>query len=34
VPGSRPSTACVCDLAWIVARDERFVSNHVRQLYR
>jgi DNA-binding transcriptional ArsR family regulator len=25
-------TACVCDLAWIVARDERLVSHHVRQL--
>jgi DNA-binding transcriptional ArsR family regulator len=24
--------ACVCDLAWIVARDERLVSHHVRQL--
>jgi len=25
-------TACVCDLAWIVGRDERLVSHHVRQL--
>jgi DNA-binding transcriptional ArsR family regulator len=25
-------TACVCDLAWIVARDERLVSHHVRAL--
>jgi ArsR family transcriptional regulator, lead/cadmium/zinc/bismuth-responsive transcriptional repressor len=25
-------TACVCDLAWIVARDERLVSHHARQL--
>ena len=24
--------ACVCDLAWIVARDERLVSHHARQL--
>ena len=24
--------ACVCDLAWIVARDERLVSHHVRVL--
>jgi DNA-binding transcriptional ArsR family regulator len=24
--------ACVCDLAWIVARDERLVSHHVRAL--
>ena len=23
---------CVCDLAWIVSRDERLVSHHVRQL--
>ena len=23
---------CVCDLAWIVGRDERLVSHHVRQL--
>ena len=25
-------SACVCDLAWIVARDDRLVSHHVRQL--
>ena len=25
-------TACVCDLAWIVGRDERLASHHVRQL--
>jgi ArsR family transcriptional regulator, lead/cadmium/zinc/bismuth-responsive transcriptional repressor len=25
-------SACVCDLAWVVARDERLVSHHVRQL--
>jgi len=24
--------ACVCDLSWIVGRDERLVSHHVRQL--
>jgi DNA-binding transcriptional ArsR family regulator len=24
--------ACVCDLAWIVSRDEKLVSHHVRQL--
>ena len=24
--------ACVCDLAWIVERDERLVSHHARQL--
>lgn len=24
--------ACVCDLAWIVERDEKLVSHHVRQL--
>jgi DNA-binding transcriptional ArsR family regulator len=24
--------ACVCDLAWVVGRDERLVSHHVRQL--
>ena len=23
---------CVCDLAWIVGRDEKLVSHHVRQL--
>ena len=25
-------TACVCDLAWIVGRDEKLVSHHARQL--
>ena len=25
-------TACVCDLAWIVGRDEKLVSHHVRTL--
>jgi ArsR family transcriptional regulator, lead/cadmium/zinc/bismuth-responsive transcriptional repressor len=25
-------TACVCDLAWIVGRDEKLVSHHVRAL--
>ena len=25
-------TACVCDLAWIIDRDERLASHHVRQL--
>jgi DNA-binding transcriptional ArsR family regulator len=25
-------TACVCDLGWIVGRDERLVSHHLRQL--
>jgi DNA-binding transcriptional ArsR family regulator len=25
-------TACVCDLAWIVARNEKLVSHHVRLL--
>jgi ArsR family transcriptional regulator, lead/cadmium/zinc/bismuth-responsive transcriptional repressor len=24
--------ACVCDLAWIIGRDERLVSHHVRLL--
>jgi ArsR family transcriptional regulator, lead/cadmium/zinc/bismuth-responsive transcriptional repressor len=24
--------ACVCDLAWIVARDQKLVSHHVRAL--
>jgi DNA-binding transcriptional ArsR family regulator len=24
--------ACVCDLAWIVARDEKLVSHHLRRL--
>jgi ArsR family transcriptional regulator, lead/cadmium/zinc/bismuth-responsive transcriptional repressor len=26
------STACVCDLAWVVGRDEKLVSHHVRLL--
>jgi ArsR family transcriptional regulator, lead/cadmium/zinc/bismuth-responsive transcriptional repressor len=25
-------TACVCDLAWIVGRDEKLVSHHARAL--
>ena len=25
-------SACVCDLAWIIGRDERLVSHHARQL--
>lgn len=25
-------SACVCDLAWVVGRDERLVSHHVRRL--
>ena len=25
-------SACVCDLAWIVGRDEKLVSHHARQL--
>ncbi|HEX2708573.1 MAG TPA: metalloregulator ArsR/SmtB family transcription factor [Solirubrobacterales bacterium] len=25
-------SACVCDLAWIVGRDERLISHHARQL--
>jgi DNA-binding transcriptional ArsR family regulator len=25
-------TACVCDLAWVVARDEKLVSHHARAL--
>ena len=25
-------SACVCDLAWVVGRDERLVSHHVRLL--
>jgi DNA-binding transcriptional ArsR family regulator len=24
--------ACVCDLAWVVGRDEKLVSHHVRRL--
>ena len=27
-------TACVCDLAWIVGRDEKLVSHHVRAAAR
>jgi ArsR family transcriptional regulator, lead/cadmium/zinc/bismuth-responsive transcriptional repressor len=26
------TTACVCDLAWVVGRDEKLVSHHVRLL--
>ncbi|HWT24830.1 MAG TPA: metalloregulator ArsR/SmtB family transcription factor [Solirubrobacteraceae bacterium] len=26
------ASACVCDLAWIVGRDEKLVSHHVRLL--
>ena len=29
---SECETACVCDLAWIVGRDEKLVSHHVRAL--
>lgn len=29
---AKAGTACVCDLAWIVSRDERLVSHHLRQL--
>jgi DNA-binding transcriptional ArsR family regulator len=29
---SSSRTACVCDLAWIVGRDEKLVSHHVRAL--
>ena len=29
---SECGTACVCDLAWIVARDEKLVSHHARAL--
>ena len=25
-------TACVCDLSWVVDRDERLISHHARQL--
>ena len=28
----KSASACVCDLAWIVGRDERLVSHHVRLL--
>ena len=30
----RAGPACVCDLAWIVGRDEKLVSHHVRALRR
>jgi ArsR family transcriptional regulator, lead/cadmium/zinc/bismuth-responsive transcriptional repressor len=29
---SSSGTACVCDLAWIVGRDEKLISHHVRAL--
>jgi ArsR family transcriptional regulator, lead/cadmium/zinc/bismuth-responsive transcriptional repressor len=29
---SECGSACVCDLAWVVGRDEKLVSHHVRQL--
>jgi ArsR family transcriptional regulator, lead/cadmium/zinc/bismuth-responsive transcriptional repressor len=29
---AQAETACVCDLAWIVGRDERLASHHARQL--
>jgi ArsR family transcriptional regulator, lead/cadmium/zinc/bismuth-responsive transcriptional repressor len=29
---ARAESACVCDLAWIVGRDERLASHHARQL--
>jgi len=25
-------SCCVCDLSWVVGRDEKLVSHHVRQL--
>jgi DNA-binding transcriptional ArsR family regulator len=25
-------TCCVCDLAWVIGREEKLVSHHVRQL--
>ena len=28
----REASACVCDLAWIVGRDERLISHHARAL--
>jgi len=28
----RAGRACVCDLGWIVGRDKKLVSHHVRQL--
>jgi DNA-binding transcriptional ArsR family regulator len=29
---AKAGMACVCDLAWIVGRDERLASHHARQL--
>lgn len=29
---ARSAEACVCDLAWIVGRDEKLVSHHARAL--
>jgi DNA-binding transcriptional ArsR family regulator len=29
---SETGEACVCDLGWIVARDEKLVSHHLRAL--
>jgi DNA-binding transcriptional ArsR family regulator len=29
---AQAGTACVCDLAWIVGRDERLASHHARRL--
>jgi DNA-binding transcriptional ArsR family regulator len=29
---AKSETACVCDLAWIVGRDEKLVSHHARAL--
>jgi hypothetical protein len=29
---SRRVSACVCDLAWVVGRDQPLVSHHVRLL--
>jgi ArsR family transcriptional regulator, lead/cadmium/zinc/bismuth-responsive transcriptional repressor len=29
---AQAETACVCDLAWIIGRDERLASHHARQL--
>jgi ArsR family transcriptional regulator, lead/cadmium/zinc/bismuth-responsive transcriptional repressor len=28
----RDERACICDLAWIVGRDDKLVSHHARQL--
>jgi DNA-binding transcriptional ArsR family regulator len=28
----REASACVCDLGWIVGRDERLISHHARAL--